>query len=296
MIRRLSGDAPDLVWVYSSWLTGYLPHLDWQRVVVDFDAISFRAMRRAMRHTPWYGSKFLYENIETWKQELVERRLCKRGAQVFVCSEDDRRVLGYDNVRVLPNCVDLPLKLPAGSVEDPHRLLFIGKMDYEPNIDAALYFCKAIFPHIRKVEPRAHVYIVGCEPSEELHALHTGIDVFVTGAVPDATPYLDAAGIVIVPIRLGGGTRIKILDAFAHRKAVVSTTIGSEGLAVEQGVHLYLADTPRDFAGKCLALMTDASMRKGLGMAGRELLESRYSRDVFQRTVSRCVSEVVISL
>jgi len=76
----------------------------------------------------------------------------------------------------------------------------------------------------------------------------------------------------------------------------VSTTIGSEGLAVEQGVHLYLADTPRDFAGKCLALMTDASMRKGLGMAGRELLESRYSRDVFQRTVSRCVSEVVISL
>jgi len=98
------------------------------------------------------------------------------------------------------NCVDLPLKLPAGSVEDPHRLLFIGKMDSEPNIDAALYFCKAI---IRKVEPRAHVYIVGCEPSEELQALHTGIDVFVTSAVPDATPYLDAAGIVIVPIRLG---------------------------------------------------------------------------------------------
>jgi len=76
----------------------------------------------------------------------------------------------------------------------------------------------------------------------------------------------------------------------------VSTTIGSEGLAAEQGVHLYLADTPRDLAGKCHALMTDASMRKGLGMAGRELLESRYSRDVFQRTVSRCVSEVVISL
>jgi glycosyltransferase involved in cell wall biosynthesis len=186
------------------------------------------------------------------------------------------------------------------SLPEASRILtdfyFIGKMDYEPNIDAALYFCNAIFPHIRKVEPRAHVYIVACEPSEEPQALHTGIDVFVTGAVPDATPYLDAAGIVIVPIRFGRGTRIKILDAFAHRKAVVSTTIGSEGLAVEQGVHLYLADTPRDFAGKCLALMTDASMRKGLGMAGRELLESRYSRDVFHRSVSRCVSEVVISL
>src|SRR4029077_20763480 len=78
MIRRLSGDAPDFVWVYTSWLTGYLPHLDWQRVVVDIDALSFRATRRQMWHTPWYGSKFLYENIETWKQELFERRLCKR--------------------------------------------------------------------------------------------------------------------------------------------------------------------------------------------------------------------------
>ena len=295
MIRGLRGDPPDLTWVYSSWLTGYLPHLDWQRVVVDFDALFFRAMRRAMRQTPWYGSKILLEPLEMWKQERFDRRLSKRAAQVLVCSEDDRRILGYDNVRVLPNCVNLPPNLPLESPEDPHRLLFIGKMDYEPNIDAVLYFCKSILPSIRNVEPRAHVYIVGREPSEAIRALHTGIDVFVTGAVPEVTPYFDGAGIVIAPIRFGGGTRIKILEAFAHRKAVVSTTTGCEGLAVEQGVHLYRADTPRDFAAKCLALMTDASMRGALGRAGRELVESHYSQDVFQRSVRRCVSDLVSS-
>jgi glycosyltransferase involved in cell wall biosynthesis len=295
MVRGLGGAAPDLIWVYSSWLTGYLPDLDWQKVVVDFDALFFRALRKAMRHTPSYGSKVVLENIEIWKQERFDRRLGKRAAQVLVCSEEDRQVLGYDNVRVLPNCVDLPPDLPFESTEDPHRLLFVGKMNYEPNIDAAIYFCKSILPHIRNLEPRAHVYIVGREPSEEIRALHTGTDVFVTGAVPEVTPYLNAAGLVIVPLRFGGGTRIKILEAFAHRKAVVSTTTGCEGLAVEQGVHLFRADTPREFAAKCLALMTDASMRRSLGKAGRVLVESHYSRDLFQRTVRRCVSDLVSS-
>jgi glycosyltransferase involved in cell wall biosynthesis len=296
VVRDLTDKTPDLVWVFKSWLAGSLPHLDWQRVVVDFDDLLFRFLSRTMRHTPWYGSKVFLENLDIWKQKRFERQVCKRAARVLVSSEDDRRVLGYDNVRVLPNCVDLPVKSPFEEFEDPHRLLFPGKMDYQPNIDAALYFCGAILPHIRKMEPRAHVYIVGREPPREIQALHTGSDVFVTGTVPDTTPYFNAAGMVIVPIRFGGGTRLKILEAFAHRKPVVSTTIGCEGLAVEQGVHLCRADTPRDFAASCLALMRDASMRRTLGMAGRELVESHYSQDVFQRTVRRCVSEVVSSL
>jgi len=296
LVRDLNGKTPDVVWIFKSWLAAPVLPLDWQRVVVDFDDLLFRVMRRTMRHTPPYGSKLFAENIEIWKEELFERRLCKRAAQVLVCSEDDRRVLGHDNVQVLPNCVDLHVESSSEEAEDPYRLLFIGKMDYEPNTDAALYFCNAILPKIRKVEPRAHVYIVGREPPEAIQALHTGTDVFVTGAVADVTPYFGAAGVVIVPLRSGGGTRVKILEAFAHRKAVVSTTIGCEGLAVEHGVHLYRADTPRDFAAGCLAVMRDAAMRRTLGMAGRELAERHYSQDVFQRTVRRCVSEVVGSL
>jgi glycosyltransferase involved in cell wall biosynthesis len=296
MVRELSGNTPDLIWVFKSWLAGALPPLDRQRVVVDFDDLLFRVMRRTMRHTPRYGSKVFCENIEIWKQELFERRLCKRAAQVLVCSEDDRRVLGHDNVRVLPNCVDLPEKPSCEEFEVPDRLLFIGKMDSQPNVDAALYFCKSILPQILKVHARAHVYIVGRDPTDEIRALHTGTDVFVTGAVPDVTPYFNAASIVIVPLRAGGGTRVKILEAFAHRKAVVSTTIGCEGLAVERGVHLYQADTPRDFAAGCVALMSDASRRRAFGIAGRDLVDSHYSQAIFERTVRRCVSEVTGSL
>lgn len=292
LVRDLTATPPDLVWIYKSWLAAPLLPFDWQRVVVDLDDLLFRVMRRAMRHTPWYGSKLFCENIEIWKEELFERRLCKRAAQVLVCSEGDRRILRHDNVRILPNCVDLDAEPPLEELEEPLQLLFIGKMDYQPNIDAALYFCKSILPHIRKVEPRAHVYIVGREPPMEVQALHTGTDVFVTGAVPDAAPYFKTAGMVIIPIRFGGGTRVKILEAFAHRKAVVSTTIGCEGLAVEQDVHLYRADTPREFAAKCLALMTNAPMRKALGIAGRELVESHYSQIIFHRTVRECISQV----
>lgn len=292
VVRQLSRNSPDLIWVFKSWLAGPLPPVDWQRVVVDFDDLIFRVLRRTMRHTPWYGSKVFCENLDAWKEELFERRLCKRAALGLVCSEEDRRVLGRGNVRVLPNCVDLDERTPSGECEDPDRLLFIGKMDTQPNVDAALYFCKSILPHIRKVRARAHVYIVGREPPMELRALHTGTDVVVTGEVPDATPYFNAAGVVIVPLRAGGGTRVKILEAFAHCKAVVSTSIGCEGLAVTQGVHLFEADTPHDFVAKCIALMTDASLRKALGMAGRELAETRYSQTVFEHTVRRCVSEV----
>lgn len=297
LIRDLNGKIPDLVWIFKSWLAAPLLPLDWRRVVVDFDDLLFRVMRRSMQHTPWYGSKLVCENIEIWKEELFERRLCKRAAQVLVCSDEDRRVLGHDNVRVLPNCVDLHVDEPPPleEFEDPYRLLFIGKMDYQPNTDAALYFCKAILPHIRKVEPRAHVYVVGREPPEEIRALHTGTDIFVTGAVPDVAPYFGSAGVVIVPLRSGGGTRVKILEAFAHRKAVVSTTIGCEGLAVEQGVHLYRADAPRDFAARCLALMANAPVRKALGIAGRKLVEGHYSQSIFERTVRDCVSQLTSS-
>jgi glycosyltransferase involved in cell wall biosynthesis len=214
---------------------------------------------------------------------------------MLVCSEDDRQVLGYDNVRVLRKSVDLPLKPPAER-EDPYRLLFPGKMDYQANIDAAVHFCRSILPRIHKTEPRAHVCIVGREPTGEIQALHTGSDVFVTGTMPDTAPCFDGVGIVITPIRFGGGTRLKILEAFAHRKPAVLTTIGCEGLAVKSGVHLYRADNSEDFAASWLAPMGDAPMRRTFGMPGRDLAERQYSHEAFQRAVRRSVSEVVGSL
>ncbi len=295
MVQDRLDQAPDLIWVHSSWLAGCLPSVDWSRVVVDLDNLDYRLMRRTMSLTPSYGSKLFSENLEIWKQRLFERRICKRAARALVCSEVDRRILGYHNVGVLPNCVDLPEKTPCEESEDPHRLLFTGKMDYHPNIDAVLFFYHTIFPKIRLVEPRANLYIVGRDPPAEIRALHTGTDVVVTGTVPDVSPYFQSCCLVIVPLRAGTGTRVKILEAFAYGKPVVSTTLGCEGLEVHHGRELYIADREEDFAAGCLALMSDREKRAALGAAGRRLVESQYSETVFGGVVRQVVSEVMAS-
>ena len=296
MVQDHLDQVPDLIWVHSSWLAGCLPSLDWRRVVVDVDNLEYRLMRRTMPLTPSYGSKIFCETLEVWKQQLFERRICKRAARALICSEDDRRILGYDNVRVLPNCVDLPEKAPCGESEVPQRLLFIGSMDYHPNIDAVLFFCHTILPEIRKVEPRAHLYIVGKEPTAEIRALHTGTDVVVTGTVPDVSPYFNSCCLVIVPLRAGAGTRVKILEAFAYGKPVVSTSLGCEGLEVHHGRDLYIADRPEEFAAACLELLSDREKRAALGAAGRRLVESQYTGAVFGQVVRQVVSEVVSGL
>jgi glycosyltransferase involved in cell wall biosynthesis len=174
-------------------------------------------------------------------------------------------------------------------------MLFVGKMDYAPNVDAVQYFCRHILPAIRRLEPLAHLHVVGRAPATAVRALHTGSDVVVTGTVPDVTPHFDAASVVVVPLRIGGGTRVKILEALSRGKAVVSTVVGAEGLAVEHGVHLAIARRPREFAMRCAGLLADRAGRRALGDAGRRLVEWRYNLDVFQQTVSAIAAELVES-
>jgi glycosyltransferase involved in cell wall biosynthesis len=291
LVERLDVRDADCVWISRSWLAGQLEPSDWRRVVVDFDDLEYRVREQTARLTPSYASKFLIERLEGWKQRRFERALSRRVARALVCSEADRQLLGADNVRVLPNCVALPS--PATEGEDvPGRLLFVGKMDYFPNIDGATFFCREVLPLIRRVDPRAHLYIVGRDATPDVQALHTGTDVIVTGAVPDVAPYFREAAVVVVPLRAGGGTRLKILEALAFRKAVVSTSTGADGLDLEHGVHLAIADTAPAFAAQCLALMAAPATRRALGDAGRHLVEARYSDDVFRRTVRSVVSEV----
>jgi len=294
LVRLVGLNVFDLIWITKGWVAGLLPFLDWRKVVVDLDDLEHRVQWRMRRLGPFYPSR-VFEYAEIWKQRRFERKLCRRAAYVLVCSEADREILGYENVRVLPNCVDLSEAIGQEDGENPYRLLFVGNFRYAPNVDAALFFCNSILPEIRKLEPEAHLYIVGREPLEPVVALHTGRDVIVTGTVLDVTPYFKECGVIIVPLRAGGGTRVKILEAFAHRKAVVSTTIGAEGLQVEHGIHLCLADDPLEFASHCVTLMRDSSTRRALGTAGRRLVETQYNLSVFQRTIRELVAEVTQS-
>jgi glycosyltransferase involved in cell wall biosynthesis len=150
-------------------------------------------------------------------------------------------------------------------------------MDWLPNEDAMLYLCRDVLPLIRAEEPATTVTIVGRAPTPAVKALADDhANVRVTGRVDDVRPYVDAASVYIVPLRIGGGTRLKIFEAMAMGKAVVSTTVGAEGLPVVDGTHVVIADQPQAFAGAVVALMRDPVRRAALESAARALVRERY--------------------
>jgi glycosyltransferase involved in cell wall biosynthesis len=177
----------------------------------------------------------------------------------------------------LPNIVR-----PAPSVgppQDPLSLLFLGSLDYLPNGDAVRYLCQSILPILRAQAPLTRVRIVGQGASPALLALARHEDIDMVGMMPDVTPEYVRAGIVIVPLRAGSGTRIKILEAFSFRRPVISTSIGAEGLDVEHEKHLLIADTPEEFAGACVRLMKDAGLREKLVENAAAFLAAEHAFD-----------------
>jgi glycosyltransferase involved in cell wall biosynthesis len=152
-------------------------------------------------------------------------------------------------------------------------------MDWLPNADAMTFFCQDILPRIRLREPHARLTIVGREPTRGVRDL-AGQHVRVTGRVEDVRPFIAEAGVYVVPLRIGGGTRLKIFEAMAMGKAVVSTTIGAEGLPVVYGQHLIIADEPQAFADAVVRLLHDTSERQRLGRCARELVTSRFDWSV----------------
>jgi glycosyltransferase involved in cell wall biosynthesis len=155
-------------------------------------------------------------------------------------------------------------------------LIFTGSMDWLPNEDAMLYFCRDVMPAIRAEVPDATLTIVGRTPTPAVKKLAEAHGVTVTGRVDDVRPYMRDAAVYIVPLRIGGGTRLKIFEAMAMGKAVVSTTIGAEGLPVTDGEHVLLADEPTTFARAVVHLIRDTEHRRRLEAAARALVLARY--------------------
>jgi glycosyltransferase involved in cell wall biosynthesis len=152
-------------------------------------------------------------------------------------------------------------------------------MGYLPNADSAVTFCERILPRIRAEVPAVEVAIVGNHPGDEVLALGRLPGVEVTGFVPDVAPWFRSAAVVVVPIRFGGGTRIKILEALRFRRAVVATPAGAAGLDPEPGQHLLVAETDEDFAAQVVALLRDPARRRALGTAGEEWARRTFSWD-----------------
>jgi polysaccharide biosynthesis protein PslH len=223
--------------------------------------------------------------IVAWREyrtvARAERQLTVLADHVLTVSDEDRRsfvaFLREDKVTTVPTGVDLDYYRPAGASPQSRALVFTGSMDWLPNEDGIIYFCTEILPVIRQRIPDVTLSVVGRKPTRKLLAFaERNSNVRVTGAVDDIRPYVHDAAIYVVPLRIGGGTRIKIFEAMAMGSAVISTSIGAEGLPVTHNKNILLADSPEDFAKQTIALLTEPAERKRLGRAARHLVESRY--------------------
>lgn len=223
-----------------------------------------------------------------------EREVCRESAHVVAVSEEDavrmRKMFGIDGVTAVPTGVDVDYFRPAETQTPGSDLVFIGSMDWLPNIDGVTYFVNEILPLIRRKRPECTVSIVGRKPSENIVEFGRKDNrITVTGTVPDIRPYLWDAGVSIVPLRIGGGTRLKIFEAMAAGCAVVSTTVGAEGLLVNHSENCLIADTPQEFADRCLELLNDDALRSRIALAGQELVASSFSWE----QASRCFERIL---
>jgi glycosyltransferase involved in cell wall biosynthesis len=197
---------------------------------------------------------------------------------------------------VIPTGVDVEYFRPSPDRDQPGTLVFSGAMDWMPNEDAMVYFIKRMWPRIRQQIPNASLCVVGRNPSRalvELAANHQGIE--ITGIVDDIRPFVHRAAVYVVPLRIGGGTRLKIFEAMAMGKAIVSTTIGAEGLPVHPGQDILIVDDPEQFADTTIRLLGDSVQREELGRAARELVNRTYSWDAvvqpFETVLNTLVGE-----
>lgn len=236
------------------------------------DGSSQRAFVRSLRTLP----RSLKERKDIWLWDRLQRQIAGSVAAAAVCSELDRGRVGEPNVVVVPNGYEAPAR-PAGrpAIRRPPTVLLAARFGYEANVDAARYLVREIGPLLWERMEGLQIRLVG-KTIRAVRELADSPRVVVAGAVPDMEPELARADIVVVPIRIGTGTRIKILEAFAHRIPVVSTSLGAEGLNVVHGRHLLIADTPRGFASACGRILDDAGLRLSLVNEAHELFLREY--------------------
>jgi polysaccharide biosynthesis protein PslH len=231
-----------------------------------------------------------------YQKMLRYERFCLQNAQhVLAVSETDKnafaRYIDGNRITVIPTGVDTEYFCPVDAdCGRSHELVFTGAMDWLANEDAIFHFAREILPRIRREIPDVTIIVAGRRPSHRLLALADAEKhMRVTGGVDDIRPYIARACLYVVPIRIGGGTRLKIFEAMAMGKAIVSTTIGAEGLPVTNGKDILIADTPESFASAVVSLLRQPPQRKRLGLAARQLVANRYSWS----KVSRCFDDVL---
>ena len=229
------------------------------------------------------------------KMRRFEKEMCRRFDCVIAVSAEDRDQMkneyGAEAVYDVPTGVDTVFFRPSGAAEaKKHSIVFTGSMDWLPNEDAIRYFMREIMPVIKHKVPDATLTVVGRNPPAALVDLsREDSSLVITGRVDDVRPYIESAAAYIVPLRIGGGTRLKIFEAMAMEKAVVSTTVGAEGLPLTHGVELLLADEPRAFADAVVKVLSDSEYAAELGQRAASVVRENHGwRQVTESFISIC--------
>ncbi len=248
---------------------------------------------RHTEHAPTLAHR-LYFGLQARRMREFEGRICRQVKQVIAVSDNDaetmRRLYQVSRVCPVPTGVDVDFFAPPSSSPALADLVFLGSMDWMPNIDGVSWFVREILPRIRRSKPGCSVAVVGRKPTAAVRELaERDRAIHVTGTVDDVRPWLWGSQISIVPLRVGGGTRLKIYEAQAARIPVVSTSVGAEGLGVEHGTHLLIADEPDAFADACLALLAREAECRRLADAAWNLVSSRFSWETVCCAFERCL-------
>ena len=278
----------DIVQVESIHLMSYLPIITAARqrplVICDWHNIESELMKRYSKREPNILKRAYAGKTARLMSEFERRAMHEFDAHIAVSQRDAQQLHNLNSearVFVIENGVDtayyeeaaVPGANPAGQ---PHRIVFVGSMDYHANIDGAVSFARDVWPGLQDRHPELIFTIVGRDPAPEVRALATNPGIEVTGTVDDVRPFYREALAAVVPLKVGGGSRLKILEAMAAGVPVVSTTLGAEGLDVHDGEDVVIADTKEQLVEKIVSVIESEELRQQLGAAGRALVSERY--------------------
>jgi polysaccharide biosynthesis protein PslH len=271
----------DLIHVDSLDLSTYLKDLPKVPVILDHHNVESQLLaRRAAAESSRIRRRYMVHQADLMERE--ERRWCPRVHLNLLCSEEDRNQLielaPGSTTAVIPNGVDTGRFKPA--FNGASGAVFVGGYTWFPNRDGMEYFAREILPLIREGNEKPQVCWVGRAPEDVATSFRQDYGIEMTGYVEDIRPFVEPAGCFLVPLRVGGGTRLKILDAWAMGKAIVSSSVGAEGLAARDGENILIRDTAQGFADAVRMVLRDPELRRMLGRAGRRTAEELYDWSV----------------
>jgi glycosyltransferase involved in cell wall biosynthesis len=292
MLGQYNGGTPDVIWFEHSILFPYAKrlrrHFPGARLICNAHNVEYCLQKRVAQIAKAPSIRKWYE-MQAEASRRIEKEAFKQCDLIFCCSEEDARLVRQLSPRacvaVIPNGVDTNYFRPATEIGNQRRpdgrsrprIIFTGAMGYEPNLDAVGYFVQEILPLVRQEEPGCRFCIAGSRAQARFgHLAQADALIEIASDVPDMRPYFEMSDLVVVPLRAGGGTRTKVLEAMAMERAIISTRIGAEGITCVDGKHILLADSPHDFAANVVRLLDDTALRSRIGHQAGVWVRQRY--------------------